>query len=117
MLDARCAFCGYTAPLNCSGQFMPHATLLVSFTNMGPTCPDVRSSPTDLHVPVLPSAIPVRARHQPDAPTGLHLRAGRAGTAGSLTRPRLKSAFSDAVGKFASEFGKGAAEAVFGQFR
>ena len=39
MLYARCAFCGYTAPLNCSGQFMPHPTMLVSLTNMGPTCP------------------------------------------------------------------------------
>lgn len=39
MLYARCAFCGYTAPLNCSGQFMPHPTMLVSLTAMGPTCP------------------------------------------------------------------------------
>ena len=39
MLYARCAFCGYTAPLNCSGQFMPHPTMLVELTAMGPTCP------------------------------------------------------------------------------
>lgn len=38
MLYARCAFCGYTAPLNCSGQFMPHPTMFVELTAMGPTC-------------------------------------------------------------------------------
>jgi hypothetical protein len=39
VLYARCAFCGYTAALNCSGQFMPHPTMLVELTAMGPTCP------------------------------------------------------------------------------
>jgi hypothetical protein len=39
VLYARCAFCGYTAPLNCSGSFMPHPTMFVELTAMGPTCP------------------------------------------------------------------------------
>ena len=39
VLYARCAYCGYTAPLNCSGQFMPHPTMFVEATAMGPTCP------------------------------------------------------------------------------
>lgn len=39
MLYVRCAFCGYTAPLGCSGQFMPHPPMFASLTNAGPTCP------------------------------------------------------------------------------
>ena len=36
---ARCAYCGYTAPLTCSGQFMPHPTALISMIGTDPTCP------------------------------------------------------------------------------
>ena len=39
MLYARCAFCGYTDALTCSGRFMPHMPTPVSLTTAGPTCP------------------------------------------------------------------------------
>ena len=39
MLYVRCAFCGYTAPLYCAGQFMPHPAMPAALTPMGATCP------------------------------------------------------------------------------
>jgi hypothetical protein len=53
VLYARCAFCGYTAALNCSGQFMPHPTMLVSLTNMGPTCPQCGPLPPVFTCPLM----------------------------------------------------------------
>ena len=52
MLYARCAYRGHTAPLTCSGQFMPHPTALVSMTGGSlQLCSQIHSLGTNAVVP------------------------------------------------------------------
>ncbi len=114
VLYARCAYCGYTAPLNCSGQFMPHPTTLVSLTNLGPTCPMCGPLPPVFTCPFfhtqylyVPGVSPMPQQGYTYAPVvQAHPGASNAS---------LKSAFGDAMGTIAKEIGKGAAQAMFGQ--
>jgi hypothetical protein len=114
MLYARCAYCGYTAALNCSGRFMPHYTVLVSMTAMGPTCPMCGPLPPMFMCPFrhtqslyVPGASPAP---QPGAAYAPVVQAQPGASPQSLSE-----AFGDVVGKVATEIGKGAAEAMFGQ--
>ncbi len=116
MLYARCAYCGYTAALNCSGSFMPHPTMLVSLTNMGPTCPMCGPLPPVFTCPnfhsqylYVPGISPMPQQGATYAPV---VQAQPGASSGSL-----KSAFADALGKAATEVGKGAAQAMFGQYQ
>jgi hypothetical protein len=112
VLYARCAFCGYTAPLNCSGQFMPHPTMLVSLTAMGPTCPACGPRPPVFMCPYghaqylyIPGVSPMPQQGYAYAPV-VEAQPG-------ASDQSLKVAFVKAVG---NAVGEGASEAVFGQF-
>jgi hypothetical protein len=114
VLYARCAYCGYTAPLNCSGRFMPHPTMFVSLTNMGPTCPACGPLPPVFTCPYfhtqylyIPGMSPAPQQGAAYAP----VVQAQPGT----SEQSLSEAFGDVVGKMATEIGKGAAEAMFGQ--
>ena len=116
MLYARCAYCGYTAPLTCSGQFMPHPTVLVSMTGTGPTCatcgplPPVFTCPF-MHVQYLyvpgTTAMPQPSSGQVFAPV-VQAQPGE-------SEQTLGKKFGAVIGEVAAEFGKGAAEALFRQ--
>lgn len=116
MLYARCAYCGYTAPLNCSGRFMPHPTMLVSMTGMGPTCPACGPLPPIFTCPFMhtqylyvPGASPMP---QPGAG---YVYAPVVQAQPGASDHTLRKAFTEVMGKVAAEFGKGAAQAIFGQ--
>jgi hypothetical protein len=116
VLYARCAYCGYTAPLNCSGRFMPHPTVLVSMTAMGPTCPACGPLPPIFTCPFfhtqylyVPGASPMP---QPGAG---YAYAPVVQAQPGASEQSLSEAFGNVVGKVATEIGKGAAEAMFGQ--
>jgi hypothetical protein len=116
MLYARCAYCGYTAPLTCSGQFMPHPTALVSMTGMGPTCPacgpraPISTCPF-MHTQYLyvPGASPMP---QPGAGS---VYAPVVQAQPGASEHTLSKAFGEVIGKVATEIGRGAAQAIFGQ--
>ena len=110
MLYARCSFCGYTAALSCSGQFMPHPTMPVSQTAMGPACPACGPMPQYFTCPFghtqylyLPGVSPMPQPGYAYAPV---VQAQPGASAGSLAK-----AFVQAVGK---AVGEGANEAMFG---
>ena len=114
MLYARCSYCGYTAPLNCSGQFMPHPTTFVSLTNMGPTCPACGPLPPVFTCPYfhtqylyIPGMSPAPQQGAAYAP----VVQAQPGT----SEQSLSEMFGDVVGKAMGEFGRGAVEAMFGQ--
>lgn len=113
---ARCAYCGYTAPLTCSGQFMPHATALISITGMGPACPACGPLPPIFTCPFMhtqylyvPGASPM-----PQPRTG-YVYAPVVQAQPGASEHTLRKAFTEVIGKVAAEFGKGAAQAIFGQ--
>lgn len=110
MLYARCAFCGYTAPLSCSGSFMPHPTMVVELTAMGPTCPSCGPLPPAFMCPYghaqylyVPGVSPMPQQGYAYAPV---VQAQPGASDHSLTK-----AFVQAVGK---AVGEGANEAMFG---
>ncbi len=114
MLYARCAFCGYTDALTCSGRFMPHQPFYVSMTAMGPTCPSCGPLPPVFTCPFMhtqylyvPGASPPPQAGYAYAPV-VQAQPG-------ASEQSLSAAFGDVVGKVATEIGKGAAEAMFGQ--
>ena len=115
MLYARCAFCGYTAPLNCSGRFMPHPTVFVEMTAMGPTCPMCGPLPPIFTCPFfhtqylyIPGASPMP---QPGGATYAPVVQAQPGA----SERTLSAAFEKVVGNVATELGKGAAQALFGR--
>ena len=113
MLYARCAFCGYTAPLNCSGNFMPHPAMPVSLTSMGPTCrmcgplPPVFTCPF-FHTQYLyvPGISPMPQHGYTYAPV-VQARPGESGR-------NLDTKFHGVVADIVKDVGKGAVEAMFG---
>jgi hypothetical protein len=114
VLYARCAYCGFTAPLNCSGRFMPHATMLVSLTAMGPTCPACGPLPPVFTCPYfhtqylyVPGMTPMPQQGAVYAPV-VQAQPG-------ASEQTLSDAFGDFFGKVATEIGRGAAESMFGQ--
>jgi hypothetical protein len=114
VLYARCAYCGYTAPLNCSGQFMPHPTVLVSLTGMGPTCPMCGPLPPVFTCPFfhqqylyIPGVSPTPQQGYTYAPV-VQAQPGASPSS-------LKSQFRDLVGNLGEHIGKGAVDAMFGQ--
>lgn len=114
MLYARCAYCGFTAPLNCSGAFMPHPPVFVSLTAMGPTCPMCGPLPPVFTCPFFhtqPLYVPgMSPPPQPGAGYAPVVQA-QAGASEST----LNAAFKEAIGTAAAEIGKGAVQAIFGQ--
>jgi hypothetical protein len=116
VLYARCAYCGYTAPLNCSGQFMPHPTVLVSMTAMGPTCPMCGPLPPVFTCPYMHT----QYLYVPGASPMPQPGAGYAYAAVVQAQPgaseqSLSEAFGEVVGKVAAKVGTRAAEEMFGQ--
>ena len=116
MLYARCGHCGYIAPLTCSGAFMPHVTMLVSATAMGPTCPVCGPLPPIFTCPFgftqylyLPGMSP------PMPQGGGYAYAPVVQAQPGTSEHGLREMFGDVVGKVATEIGKGAAQAMFGQ--
>jgi hypothetical protein len=114
MLYARCSFCGYTAPLTCSGQFMPHPTALVEATAMGPTCPMCGPLPPVFTCPFfhtqylyLPGVSPMPQPGYTYAPV---VQAPQ-----GASEQTLNKGFGEIVGKLGAGIGKGAVEAMFGQ--
>ena len=103
MLYARCAFCGYIAPLSCSGTFMPHPTTPVEATAMGATCPVCGPLPPVFTCPFFRHPVPLLLPGiSGDAATGLHLRGCRSGTAGRLegdAQQRLRQGHGRAGGR------------------
>ena len=115
---ARCAYCGYTALLTCSGQFMPHSTTLVQMSGMGPACAYCGPLPPIFTCPFmhtqylyLPSAGPM------PQPRGGAAYALVVQAPPGTSEHGLSKAFSEALGKLAGEFGKGAAAQLFGGFQ
>jgi hypothetical protein len=114
MLYARCAFCGYTAPLNCSGTFMPHPTALVEATAMGPTCPLCGPLPPVFTCPFfhtqylyLPGVSPMPQPGYTYAPV---VQAQPGASAQTLNK-----GFGEVLGELGAGIGRGAVEAMFGQ--
>jgi hypothetical protein len=114
MLYARCAFCGYTAPLTCSGQFMPHQTMLVEATAMGPTCPACGPLPPVFTCPFfhtqylyIPGASPTPQPGYTYAPV-VQAPPG-------ASEHTLNKGFGSVLGELGVGIGKGAVEAVLGQ--
>ncbi len=110
MLYARCAFCGYTAALSCSGSFMPHPTMLVELTAIGPTCPSCGPLPPAFMCPYghaqylyVPGVSPMPQQGYAYAPV-VQAQPG-------ASDQSLAKAFVQAVGK---AVGEGANEAMFG---
>jgi hypothetical protein len=114
MLYARCSFCGYTDALTCSGAFMPHMTVYVSLTARGPTCPTCGPlqpyfvcpwfHQNYLYIPGYSSAPQPGYAYAPV----VQAQAG-------ASEHSLSKAFGEILGHMAGEFGKGAAQAMFGQ--
>ena len=113
MLYARCAYCGYTAPLNCSGQFMPHPTMLVEATAMGPTCPMCGPLPPVFTCPFFHTQYLYLAGASPMPQQGYAYAAVVQAPAGA-SENTLSKAFGEFFGHAGTEFGKGAVEAMFG---
>jgi hypothetical protein len=93
---------------------MPHPTMFVSLTNMGPTCPACGPLPPVFTCPYfhtqylyIPGMSPAPQQGAAYAP----VVQAQPGT----SEQNLSDAFGDVVGKMATEIGKGAAEAMFGQ--
>ena len=115
MLYARCAHCGYIAPLTCSGRFMPHQTMLVSLTGMGPTCPACGPLPPVFTCPYgftqylyLPGTPMPQGGGYSYAPV-VQAQPG-------ASPKTLKEMFADVVGKAAASAGEEAVDQVFGRF-
>ncbi len=116
MLYARCAYCGYTAPLNCSGAFMLHPTMFVSMTAMGPTCPACGPLPPIFVCPFFHRQyLYVPGRTPMPQPGAGPAYAPVVEAAPGASEHSLGKAFGIVVGNVATEIGKGAAEAIFGQ--
>jgi hypothetical protein len=113
---ARCAYCGYTAPLTCSGQFMPHPTALISMIGTDPTCPACGPLPPIFTCPFMhtqylyvPGASPI------PQPGTRYVYAPVVQAQPGAPEHALRKAFTEVIGKVATEIGKGAAQAIFGQ--
>jgi hypothetical protein len=116
VLYARCAFCGYTAALNCSGQFMPHPTMLVSLTAMGPTCPACGPLPPVFTCPYyhtqylyIPGVSPM--------PQQGYTYAAVAQVQPGASSQSIQDAIKEVVGHVGERIGEGAVDAMFGQFQ
>ena len=114
MLYARCAYCGYTDALTCSGRFMPHMPTYVSLTAMGPTCPACGPLPAMFMCPYghaqylyVPGTSP--------APQAGYAYAAVVQAQPGASEQTLSKAFGEFFGNVGTEIGKGAAEAMFGQ--
>lgn len=116
MLYARCAHCGYIAPLTCSGQFMPHMTAYVAATPMGPACPMCGPLPPIFTCPYgFTQYLFLPGTSTPMPQGGGYTYAPVVQAQPGASEQSLGEAFGDVVGKVATEIGKGAAEAMFGQ--
>jgi hypothetical protein len=113
VLVARCAFCGYTAPLNCSGQFMPHATMLVSLTAQGPTCPACGPLPPVFTCPYFHTQYLYIPGVSPMPQQG-YAYAAVAQVQPGASNQSIQSALVKAVEPLAEKFGAGAMNAMFG---
>ena len=114
MLYARCAFCGYTAPLNCSGQFMPHPTMFVEATAMGPTCPACGPLPPVFTCPFFHTQYLYIHGVSP-APQPGYTYAPVIQAQPGASEQTLNKGFGDLAVKVGVGIGKGAVEAVLGQ--
>ena len=114
MLYARCAYCGYTDALTCSGGFMAHLPTYVSLTPMGPTCPMCGPIPPVYMCPYghpnslyIPGASPTPQPGYAYAPV-VQAQPGDSKASVGKTLEKL----AEGIG---SEVGKGIAQALFGQ--
>jgi hypothetical protein len=114
MLYARCAFCGYTAPLTCSGQFMPHQTMLVEATAMGPTCPACGPLPPVFTCPFFHTQYLYIPGVSP-APQPGYTYAPVVQAPPGASEHTLNKGFGSVLGELGVGIGKGAVEAVLGQ--
>ena len=114
MLYARCAFCGYTAPLNCSGQFMPHPTMLVELTAMGPTCPACGPLPPVFTCPFFHTQYLYIPGVSPTPHPGYNYAPVIQAQPGASPQT-LNKGFGEIVGELGAGIGRGAVEAMFGQ--
>jgi len=114
MLYARCAFCGYTAPLTCSGQFMPHQTMLVEATAMGPTCPACGPLPAVFTCPFFHTQYLYIPGVSP-APQPGYTYAPVVQAPPGASEHTLNKGFGSVLGELGVGIGKGAVEAVLGQ--
>ncbi len=115
MLYARCAFCGYTAPLNCSGSFMPHPTMFVELTAMGPTCPQCGPLPPVFTCPFMHTQYLYIPGVSPMPQQG-YTYAAVAQVQPGASEQSVKSAIVKALEPLAEKMGEGGVEAMFGQF-
>ena len=107
--------CGYIAPLTCSGRFMPHSTMLVSATAMGPTCPACGPLPPIFTCPYgFTQYLYLPGTSAPMPQGGGYTYAPVVEAQPGTSEQSLSGMFGDAMGKIATEFGKGAAQAMFG---
>jgi hypothetical protein len=114
MLYARCAYCGYTAPLTCSGQFMPHQTMLVEATAMGPTCPACGPLPPVFTCPFFHTQYLYIPGVSP-APQPGYTYAPVVQAPPGASEHTLNKGFGSVLGELGVGIGKGAMEAVLGQ--
>lgn len=115
MLYARCAYCGYTAPLNCSGQFMPHPTMLVEATAMGPTCPMCGPLPPVFTCPFFHTQY-LYIQGVSGMPQQGYTYAAVVQAPAGASDHTLSKAFGEFFGHAGTELGKGAAQAIFGTY-
>ena len=116
MLVARCAFCGYTAPLTCSGKFMPHMPMFVELTTAGPTCPACGPLPTIFTCPnwhtqylYVPGVSPM--------PQQGYTYAAVAQVQPGASNQSIKDAIKEVVGHLGESIGEGAVDEMFGRFQ
>jgi len=114
VLYARCAFCGYTAPLTCSGKFMPHPATLVSLTTMGPTCPACGPLPMVFSCPYMHMQY-LYIPGVSEMPQQGYAYAAVAQVQPGASNQSIQSAITKALMPLAEKVGEGAVEAMFGQ--
>src|SRR5438093_12080462 len=114
VLYARCAFCGYTAALNCSGQFMPHPTMLVELTAMGPTCPACGPLPPVFTCPYMHTQY-LYIPGVSGMPQQGYAYAAVAQVQPGASNQTIQKAIGHVLGEVGEKDGEGAVEARFGQ--
>jgi hypothetical protein len=114
VLYARCAFCGYTAGLTCSGSFMPHPTMFVELTNMGPTCPACGPLPPVFTCPYMHTQY-LYVPGVSGMPQQGYAYAPVVQAQPGASDQEIKKLIIKVVGKAVETVGEPAAEAMFGQ--
>jgi hypothetical protein len=114
MLYARCAYCGYIAPLSCSGTFMPHPTTPVEATAMGATCPLCGPLPPVFTCPFFHTQY-LYLPGISGMPQQGYTYAAVVQAQPGASKETLNSGFGKAMGELGAGIGKGAVEAFFGQ--